>query len=278
MKHAALLLLGACYYASTPEIGSSGGDGGSVASGEFPCEVAETLAFCSGCHSDPPRGGAPFALADRADLAAMAPAFAGTSIATRALARMRDSSRPMPPSGLPRPSAMQIDAFAAWIDAGMPQGSCMGTGGGPDAGIAETICTSNQYWPLDWDDGSPNMNPGLPCRACHLQREEERAYFFMGTAFPTLHEKDRCFSIVPAGTRVEIIDANGAVALTMAVRAKGNFFSSSRMAGVALPFTARVITPNGAINQMSTPQMSGDCNGCHTEQGANGAPGRILLP
>jgi hypothetical protein len=29
---------------------------------------------------------------------------------------------------------------------------------------------------------------------------------------------------------------------------------------------------------MSTLQSSGDCNGCHTEQGKNGAPGRIFLP
>jgi predicted CXXCH cytochrome family protein len=29
---------------------------------------------------------------------------------------------------------------------------------------------------------------------------------------------------------------------------------------------------------MMTPQETGDCNSCHTEQGRNGAPGRILLP
>jgi hypothetical protein len=64
----------------------------------------------------------------------------------------------------------------------------------------------------------------------------------------------------------------------MAVRARGNFMSSSRNANVPLPFTARVVSPTGGITQMMTPQMTGDCNGCHTEQGANGAPGRILLP
>jgi predicted CXXCH cytochrome family protein len=25
-------------------------------------------------------------------------------------------------------------------------------------------------------------------------------------------------------------------------------------------------------------QTTGDCNSCHTQSGANGAPGRILLP
>jgi len=29
---------------------------------------------------------------------------------------------------------------------------------------------------------------------------------------------------------------------------------------------------------MTAPQTSGDCNGCHTQTGANGAPGRITLP
>ncbi|MGD0679831.1 MAG: hypothetical protein ABSC94_30975 [Polyangiaceae bacterium] len=38
------------------------------------------------------------------------------------------------------------------------------------------------------------------------------------------------------------------------------------------------ITYNGKTAAMTTPQMTGDCNSCHTEQGANGAPGRIVLP
>jgi len=29
---------------------------------------------------------------------------------------------------------------------------------------------------------------------------------------------------------------------------------------------------------MSALQTTGDCNGCHTEAGASGAPGRIQLP
>lgn len=122
------------------------------------------------------------------------------------------------------------------------------------------------------------MNPGLACRNCHLDEDDDLAFFFMGTVFPTLHEEDRCYSDVPAGTVVEIIDRNGQVALELEVRERGNFFSSSTRAQVELPFTARVVTPDGATIQMNTPQMTGDCNGCHTEQGENGAPGRILLP
>ena len=271
-----------CYYASGPDP-TSGGDAGSVTSSEFPCAAATVLATCWGCHTSPPRGGAPMSLAHPSDLAAPSAAQPGSSLAERALARIRDTARPMPPAGLPRPDAASVAAFAAWIADGRPSGTCTGVHAPPDAGTAETICTSQLKWPIVWRDGSSDldprdMNPGLPCRACHQTEKPSRAFFFMGTAFPTLHEQDRCFSTVPQGTRVEILDANGQVALTMSVRARGNFFSNSRTADVALPFTARVVTPNGAISQMTTPQMTGDCNGCHTEQGANGAPGRIVLP
>jgi hypothetical protein len=29
---------------------------------------------------------------------------------------------------------------------------------------------------------------------------------------------------------------------------------------------------------MSTPQTDGDCNGCHTQDGVDKTPGRIILP
>ena len=44
-----------------------------------------------------------------------------------------------------------------------------------------------------------------------------------------------------------------------------------------MPFTAKV-THQGRERAMTTTQTSGDCNGCHTQAGANGAPGRITLP
>jgi hypothetical protein len=47
--------------------------------------------------------------------------------------------------------------------------------------------------------------------------------------------------------------------------------------GIATPFTAEVIYQGQSVS-MTTPQTSGDCNSCHTESGANGAPGRIVVP
>ena len=64
----------------------------------------------------------------------------------------------------------------------------------------------------------------------------------------------------------------------MLVRPQGNFHSPTTVAGLTLPYTARVVSPSGSIIAMMTKQTSGDCNTCHTEQGADGAAGRILLP
>src|SRR5687768_1627507 len=82
----------ACYYAtdpqpfSTPDATEDPDE--PVINGEFPCEVAEVLRRCQGCHSDPPRANAPFPLMRRADLVAAAPGFLDTTIAERSLIRM----------------------------------------------------------------------------------------------------------------------------------------------------------------------------------------------
>lgn len=217
------------------------------------------------------------ALTTRADLLADSEAVPGTLVAQRAVTRMRDTADPMPPLGHPRPSTAQIDAFAAWVTAGMPMGTCEGAVVDP-VGPTCTRSAQGMKFPVTGDEG-PDMNPGLACRACHIaEEEEEHARFFMGTVFPTLHEQDRCYSNVPAGTVVEILDETGTVRVTMMVRARGNFMSPSTAQGFPGKFTARVRAPSGAMIEMKTPQESGDCNSCHTEQGANGAPGRILLP
>ena len=44
-----------------------------------------------------------------------------------------------------------------------------------------------------------------------------------------------------------------------------------------LPYRARV-RANGRVRPMGDVQTNGDCNVCHTEQGREGAPGRILWP
>ncbi len=121
------------------------------------------------------------------------------------------------------------------------------------------------------------MNPGLACRSCHLQLAPSKAYFYAGTVYPTLHEKDRCNAPPPAGAKIEILDKNGVVVLTFTPGSSGNFRSTATTTTIQLPYTARVVA-NGMTRSMTTPQTNGDCNSCHTEQGANGAQGRIVWP
>ncbi len=74
---------------------------------------------------------------------------------------------------------------------------------------------------------------------------------------------------------VEITDKNGAV-ISLNVNAVGNFYRKVSEGAVALPYTAK-IKYDGRERAMGTAQMSGDCNSCHTQAGANDAPGRVLL-
>lgn len=262
-----------------PDAGSGGG-GGTVAPNDLPCDVAQLLAArCLSCHGEPLAGGAPQPLRSRADLAAASPLFPGKTLAERSLARLQESAAPMPPSPAPMATPGEVAAFQAWVQAGLPVGEC-GTldAGVPDAGPAPTTCASNSYWSFG-DNGSSHMKPGEACVSCHQVREPFRAYYFMGTVFGGFHEQNDCNAAPPAGLVVDIIDANGLVALTIPVRSpSGNFYSTSRAAGVALPYTARVRDAQGHLRVMVGPQMNGDCNSCHTEQGAQNAPGRIAWP
>jgi hypothetical protein len=103
---------------------------------EVPCEVADVLARrCTSCHGASPSGGAPTSLVSFADLSAISAAHPGETAAARALARMRDGVRPMPPGGtLPED---EIAPLARWVAAGAPREACdaaSATRTRPDAG------------------------------------------------------------------------------------------------------------------------------------------------
>src|SRR5207253_691976 len=124
--------------------------------------------------------------------------------------------------------------------------------------------------------GSASMNPGIACISCHAATGGEAPLFALaGTVYPTAHEPDLCNGVngVAAGAQIVIAGADGHM-ITVTPNAAGNF---AYQGSVALPFQARVVYM-GRERIMSTPQSSGDCNGCHTPSGSNGAPGRILLP
>jgi hypothetical protein len=202
------------------------------------------------------------------------------------------------------------------VSAGLGLG-CGGRGGsappddqapGPDAGAATTpdptfsspsVCESGQSWSGSGDDehehehehertkgkydddGSPDMLPGRACIACHAQNEGP-TFSIAGTVFPSGHVPDDCLPTVAAAedlaqATVVITDDNDHT-LALALTPTGNFAQwDDGYGAVAFPVTAKVVY-QGKERAMRTPQSSGDCNGCHTDTGERGAPGRITLP
>jgi len=249
--------------------GNGGTGGGNRIDTGLPCDVSAILvANCQSCHGQAPAGGAPMSLVTYADLTAPAKTDPTQTVAAMCVTRMQSTTAPMPPAPTPALSAADLATFQSWVSAGMPMGSCTS---GPDPLNAPPQCTSNQTW-NGGGDGSSRMNPGQACISCHQQSGGEAPFFTIaGTVFPSGHEPDLCFGTSQA--QVVITDAAGHT-LTLTPNSAGNF--SSR-AALTLPYNAKVVA-NGMTRAMSAAQTSGDCNSCHTQFGANGAPGRITVP
>lgn len=271
--------------AGLPPTANDAGGGPTGCGAILPAAVQALLAAkCTTCHGATPVSGAPMSLVTYGDLTAPAKTDASRTAAAMAVARMQNTTLPMPPAPATPATAAEIAAMQGWVAAGYPSAGCA-TPPPADAG-APTVtpppdpfstpprCTSNVTW-TGGDEGSPNMNPGLACISCHASSGDEAPLFAIaGTVYPTAHEPDRCYGANGNnGARVVITGANGQV-VTLTPNAAGNFTYTGT---VARPFQAKV-TFMGRERVMATPQTSGDCNGCHTQNGAMNAPGRILLP
>jgi mono/diheme cytochrome c family protein len=234
---------------------------GSPAATDLPCDVETVFATrCWACHGRIPTPGLP-SLTSVAALAAPSRLDPAQSIAAVAIARMQSTTIPMPPAPAAPSTAADIATVANWIAAGSPSG----------AGCGST-CTSGRTW-TGGGEGSPNMNPGMPCIQCHASDEGPR-FSIAGTVYPTIGEPDLCNGApTSSGVQVMITGADGRT-LTLNLNGAGNFFSEI---AVARPYHAKVVTAGGE-RAMTAEQTSGDCNGCHTPSGASGAPGRILIP
>lgn len=271
-----------------PRDRAPGADGGTTdpsrpTETDLPCDVAQVLADrCWTCHGATPAGGAPMSLVTLSDLSHASAADPTASYAERSVVRMRQATLPMPPVGGPVPEA-EIATLEAWITAGMPGGTCTVS----DPYDTPLTCTSMSMWTRG-DAESPNMRPGGTCVSCHDARARERRLWLGGTVYPSAHEPDDCSGADTAGAAtIEITDAEGRV-FTLAPNSAGNFFlmrptSEDVEPGGAIanaftfPYTARVLL-DGRERVMATAQTSGECNGCHTVDGAMGAPGRVMLP
>lgn len=255
----------------------SGPAGTGLATG-LPCDVQGILENrCIACHGgdDPPP------LLDYDDLKAKSKKDPTKTIAEVALDEMR--AKTMPPTPAVPPEDDEIASFEEWIDAGTPRNSTACTDpplpagdGGTDAGAdAGPKCTSGQMWMGDDDDGTPLMNPGEACNACHQQQGGPNLRIG-GTVYPSLHEPDDCIgSAPPPQLRVVVTDSRNRV-FNMPVNASGNFLT--RNGERPRPPLRAVVTNGQQTRAMVGTVTSGDCNSCHTVNGANGAPGRIMAP
>ena len=257
--------------------GTGGSSRGAVAS-DLPCDVAALLSSkCMSCHGSVPAGGAPMSLVSYAELTAPSRSDPTKTNAVVAVARMMSTTSPMPPAGLPAATATEIASLQSWISAGYPTTGCaagIDAGTGPDPFSVAPTCTSNTTWTRG-TSGSASMEPGMACINCHASSGGEAPTFTIaGTLYPTAHEPDLCNGANGTdGAQVVITGANG-VSATLTPNGAGNF---SYTGAVATPFRAKVIYM-GRERDMAAAQTSGDCNSCHTQNGAMSAPGRIILP
>lgn len=267
--------------------GTTGSAGVAGTAAAVPCDIQTFLQNrCTTCHGSTLSGNAPMSLVTYANVTAPSSVNAAQTYAQRALVRIQDNTSPMPPVPGTRATATETQALSNWIAAGYPAGTCAGVtgtggtaGGVPDPLGRPAICTSNAFW-TGGNNGSASMNPGRACINCHASGgagedgNEAPLFAIAGTVYPTGHEPDLCNGVNgTTGARVVIVDgANRTITLTP--NAAGNFTYSGAL---TTPYHAKV-TYQGRERIMTSAQTSGDCNGCHTQNGADGAPGRITLP
>lgn len=257
-------------------------EGGGAAAADLPCDLAKALERCFSCHGTTPLGDAKVSLSSYAALTAASPSMAGLTVAQSAVARMKDTAKPMPPPPSGAATTAEIDAVQKWIDGGMPKGDC---GSLPDPFAVPPKCTSGETYTLR-DEGKGDMYPGRACVACHVKESREApALWLGGTVFPSAHEPDDCISkITDAPASVVVVDGAGKTYTLPVSPASGNFYLKKTDApAFKAPYKTKVVKA-GKERVMSTEQSNGDCNACHTQDGALvppatlKAPGRILSP
>ena len=127
---------------------------------------------------------------------------------------------------------------------------------------------------------APEMNPGFACNACHAASNaasgegDAPVFAFAGTLYRHAHEPNSCIGEGDGRAEVVATDATGAVRAALA-NSSGNFHSDG---GALVPPFEVEVHFEGRVRRAMTAHHDPDCNGCHTEQGTRGAPGRVVLP
>lgn len=141
------------------------------------------------------------------------------------------------------------------------------------AQVSNDECVSGLKW-VGGDEESPNMHPGGDCMGCHESSGEGPTFAIAGTVFELLDEPDECFGF--EGATIEIVDAEGRE-FSLPTNEAGNFYLAESDGPIAMPYRASVVV-DGAKRDMISMQASGNCSTCHSASGAQGAPGRVVIP
>jgi cytochrome c553 len=170
-------------------------------------------------------------------------------------------------------SSTKRSTLAGWaLLAFSAVGALMAAAGCGQSNASPAVCSTNSEW-TQGDHESPLMHPGGTCIECHTSGGEGPKFTLAGTVMGATDDDTDCNGVESA--TVEITGADGKVT-TLTTNAAGNFYIESQTA-LSTPYTAKIIQ-GGKERAMTAAQTVGDCNTCHTAEGANGAPGRILLP
>ncbi len=140
--------------------------------------------------------------------------------------------------------------------------------------VSDSSCKSGKKW-TGGNAGSDYMHPGGDCIGCHVAKQKGPQFLVAGTVYSAdgVDEPDDCGGV--EGATVSITDAKGNTQ-TLTTNAAGNFFLRSRNASaIAMPYAVTVTYANQAHRMVSS-QSNGACNACHTQSGANSAPGRVF--
>ena len=286
--------------ASGAVLPNAGPAGSGLATG-LPCDVQALLENrCITCHS----GTTPASprLLDFKDLTAPSKSDPSKTMAQASLARMKDTVSPMPPRPAEAPNAEEIATFEEWVNGGTlsapactdpPPDGGADVGPLPEAGPDATLgCASGTMW-TQGDNGSSSMHPGRACNACHSGNSGPN-FRFAGTVYRGgVHDVDDCNGASPPPPLTVVITDKDGRTMNLQVNGAGNFSveaddgkggggqGGQGQGGRGPKFSApyRVRVSDGTLSRaMAGNFTQGDCNSCHTRDGANGAPGRILAP
>jgi mono/diheme cytochrome c family protein len=139
--------------------------------------------------------------------------------------------------------------------------------------VSTEVCREGLRW-AGGDEESALMHPGGDCIGCHAEEGEGPRYVIAGTVYADAREPDDCFGV--PGALVEITDASGST-WKLPTNDAGNFFLEQEDGPVVMPYTA-VVTIGDMQRPMAAAQTTGACGSCHTVEGLNLAPGRIVTP